>query len=459
MKNAYFKSLTALALTTSLTAFSVPAFAQLDEIVVTAQKRETNLQETPIAISALPSETIELQGITQTKDLSGLAPNVAVNGGTTNATASVITIRGIPTNADETQGFDSPIGLYIDGVYLARSSASSFEVADLERVEVLRGPQGTLFGRNTTGGAVNFITKSPSEDPSAKLKIGYGNYNQKEARAILNTGTVSDRARFSLGLLHKSRDGVVDNLLEPDNSQDPGGHKTNAARLAIEIDLTDNLKLTNITDWTDIEGVPHANQLSGVGDGVFRPNLTIDGNTFAQVQPANVGGYLANATALESQCGSPLASVQRERLDEICLESAGASTDMLRGNMTRLELDLESVLIRSTTAFRGWENSILGSDLDGVGTIQGSIFEQASTFNGLPAAITGFLVPPFSGPTNPTALFLQGQAVPITNQPLFQAANEREQNQFSQEIEFIGASGGNFEWVLGGFYFKEQEVR
>lgn len=455
MRKTYLKGLSALAVTTSLTAFSTPAFAQMDEIIVTAQKRETNLQETPIAISALPSEQIELQGITQTKDLSGLAPNVAVNGGTTNATASVITIRGIPTNADETQGFDSPIGLYLDGVYLSRSSASSFEVADMERIEILRGPQGTLFGRNTTGGAVNFITKAPSEEASAKLKLGYGSYNQKEARAILNSGTISDTARISLGYLYKSRNGVVDNLLQSDKGKDPGANETHSARLAIELDLADNFKLTNITDWTDIDGVPHANQLSAVGDGVFRPNVTIGGNTFAPVQPANVGGYLANATALESQCGAPLASVQRERLDSICLESAGESTDTIRGNMTRLELDLDSVTVRSTTAFRGWENTIRGSDLDGLGTIQGSIFEQASTFNGLPAAITGFLVPPFSGPTNPTALFLEGLAVPTTNQPLFQATNEREQNQFSQEIEVIGGSGSDFEWVLGGFYFKE----
>ena len=454
MKTLYSKGLKVLTVTTALSAMSAPALAQLDEIVVTAQKREQNLQDTPIAISALPSEQIELQGITQTKDLSGLAPNVAVNGGTTNATASVITIRGIPTNADETQGFDSPIGLYLDGVYLSRSSASSFEVADMERIEVLRGPQGTLFGRNTTGGAVNFITKSPSEDAGGKLKIGYGKYNQQEARVILNSGTIDDTARISLGYLYKSRDGVVDNLLQDDKSLDPGGHETQSARLAIDLDLGENVTVTNITDWSEIEGVPHANQLSGVGDGVFRPNVTIGGNTFAQVQPANVGDYLANATVLESQCGAPLASVSRERLDEICLESAGASTDIIRGNMTRVELDLDSVLIRSTTAFRGWENSILGSDLDGLGTVQGSIFDQASLFNGLPASITGFLVPPFSGPTNPTALFLQGQPVPTTTQPLFQATNEREQSQFSQEFELIG-SGENLEWVLGAFYFKE----
>ena len=458
---ARYRVMKSLLAGAALGALYSPAYAQDqvgvrdDIIIVTANKREQNLQETPIAISALSSETIELQGITQTQDLSGLAPNVAVNGGTTNATASVITIRGIPTNADETQGFDSPIGLYLDGVYLARSSASSFEVADIERIEVLRGPQGTLFGRNTTGGAVNFITKAPSEEASAKVKLGYGNYNQKQARIILNSGTIYDCARISLGYMYKKRNGVVDNILQPDKSLDPGGNETHSARLAVEVDITENLKLSNISDWSKIDGVPHANQLAAVGDGVFRPNVTIGGNTFAQVQPANVGGYLANAAALEPQCGAPLASVQRARLDSICLEGAGLSTDIIRGNMTRLELDLDTVTVRSTTAFRGWKNEIRGSDLDGLGTIRGPVFNQASTFNGLPAAITGFLVPPFSGAMNPTAQFLQSLAVPTTTQPLFQARNDREQSQFSQEIEIVGGTGTNFEWVLGGFYFSE----
>ncbi len=445
----------------ALGALYSPAYAQDDDgvndsvIIVTANKREQNLQEIPVAISALSSEQVELQGISETQDLSGLAPNVSVNGGTTNATAAVITIRGIPTSADETQGYDSPIGLYLDGVYLARSSASSFEVADIERIEVLRGPQGTLFGRNTTGGAINFITKAPSEEASAKVKLGYGNYNQKQARVIVNSGTIFDSGRISLGYLYKKRNGVVDNILQPDKSLDPGGNETHGARLAFELDVTDNLKLTNITDWTKIKGVPHVAQLSEVGDGVFRPNVTIGGNIFAQVQPANVGGYLANATALEPQCGAPLASVQRARLDSICLESAGLSTDTIRGNMTRLELDLDTVTVRSTTAFRGWKNTST-DDLDGLGTIRGPVFGQASTFNGLPASITGFLVPPFSGPTNPTALFLQSLPVPTTTQPLFQAQNDRGQTQFSQEIEIVGGSGTNFEWVLGGFYFSEK---
>ena len=426
--------------------------ATLDTIVITANKRTENLQQAPLAISAISAEQVELQGISEAKDLSALAPNVAVSGGTTNATAAIITIRGIPTPGDETQGYDSPIGLYLDGVYLARSSAASFEVADIERVEVLRGPQGTLFGRNTTGGAINFITRLPGDETSIRLKLGYGNFDQKLARIVADSGVIADSLRLSFGYLHKQRDGVVDNLLQPKNSLDPGGHKTDSFRFAATLDLTENIKLTNIFDWTKITGVPHANQLADVGDGTFRPNVTIGDFTYPQVQPANVAGYLASSTILEGGCGTPLSSVSRARLDPICLEDAGAATDKIWGNMTRIEADFDEITVRSTTAFRKWDNTIRGSDLDGLGTLQGPLFSQATLFNGMPASLIGFVLPPEQAAFAP---FIAATPVPTTTQPLFQATNDRRQKQFSQELEVVGGSGTAFEWVVGAFYFKE----
>jgi iron complex outermembrane receptor protein len=426
------------------------AFSDDREIIVSANKREQTLQETPIAITAVSAEQVELRGISETKDLAAVAPNVSVSGSTTNATASVVTIRGIPTPGDETQGFDSPIGLYLDGVYLARSSASSFEVADIERIEVLRGPQGTLFGRNTTGGAINYITKRPSDDASLKFKLGYGNYNQQSARLIVNTGDQGG-VRASVGYIYKSRNGTVDNLLEPRDSRDPGGFKTHGVRFAVEADLSDNLLLTNIFDWTQTKGVPPANQLVAVGDGTFRPNVTIGGFTFAQVQPANVKGYLGLATVLEPGCPSPLNAISLKRLDELCSESDGVSTDRVYGNMTRLEWQGESILIRATTALRYWRNRIEGSDLDGMGSLRGPAFSQSTLFNGMPASLLGFIptLPPGSAP------IIAALPVPTVVQPLFQANNSRRQNQFSQEIEVVGGTGTSFEWVLGGFFFKE----
>jgi iron complex outermembrane recepter protein len=419
-------------------------------IYVTAQRREQELQETPLAISAITSEQVELQGISEVRDVSALAPNVSILQGTTNATAAIITIRGVPTLGDETQGFDTPIGLYLDGVYLARSAAASFEVADIERIEVLRGPQGTLFGRNTIGGAINFITRDPEEQAGVRVRLGLGNYDQRSGRIIVNSGRIGDRLRLSAGYVHRERSGVVDNLLQPDDSLDPGSNNVDSARVALVFDITDRITLRNVFDYTRIDSVIHTSQLAEVGGGIFRPDVTIDGFTFAQVQPANLAGYLASATALEPQCGPPLASVSLDRLDSLCLEGHRPSTDKIYGNMTRLEIDLDAVRIRSTTAFRGWRNRVRGGDLDGLGTIQGPLFSDATVLNGMPLATLSLFLP--AG----TAAFLAGSPVPTTTQPLFQVDNKRSQSQFSQEVEVVSNLGGDFEFVVGGFYFRER---
>lgn len=450
----------------AICGLAAPAFAQgaelsvgdaaeqgVGEIVVTAQKRSESLQRTPIAISAIPAAQLDLQGIAEAKDLSAIAPNLSVVGATTNATAAVISIRGIPTSADETQGYDSSIGVYVDGIYMARSSAATFEVADIERVEVLRGPQGTLFGRNTTGGAVNFITRAPSSEAGLSLRAGIGNYDMRTARAVFNTGTLADSLRMSFSYLYKQRDGIVDNLLAAEN-RDPGSSLIHSARWSAQLDLGDRVKITNIFDWTRVEGVAGYQQLSAVGNGNatdFPSALSLGGNVFPVVKPANVLGYLNEATSLDARCGTPVSQISTERRTRVCNNSAQPSVDKLWGNMTRVEADLDWLTIRSTTAARWWRNHIAGSDLDGMGAISGPAFSQASLLNGMPLQVLD-LIPTLS-PAARTAL--AAAAVPTTTQDLFSTRNDRRQKQFSQELEFVSNSGGAFEWVLGAFYFKE----
>jgi iron complex outermembrane recepter protein len=447
----------------SLLGLSAPAFAQqaaeaeekdpaFGEIIVTAQKREQNLQDIPISISAISGEQAELQGLTEVKDIAAIAPNVSVLGGTTNAAAAVVTIRGIPTPADETQGFDSPIGLYLDGVYLARSSTASFEVADIERIEVLRGPQGTLFGRNTTGGAVNFITREPSEETSLKLRGGVGNYSQQLFRASLDTGRiVGDTMKMTFTGLYKRRDGVVDNLLQPKDRLDPGGAKTTGFRWGWVFEPSESVKITNILDYTKTTGVPHAQQLAALGNGV--PNTTVFVPGFNNVTPAPVQQYLAQSTILQPGCGK---DVSLTRLDKLCLDGAGTSTDKIWGDMFRLDVDMGGVTLRSTTAYRQWRNNIRGSDLDGLGSLRGALFNIGSptaplaTFTGFPTSVLTNIGIPL-----PNAQFLTAGTVPQITQSLFQAKNIRRQNQFSQEIELLSDSDGPFNWVLGAFFFKE----
>ncbi len=453
----------ALLTTAAAAALATPAYAQnaenadapsggLSEIVVTANKRSENLQKTPIAISAVPAEALELRGLTEAKDLSAIAPNVSIVGATTNATAAVVTIRGIPTPADETQGFDSPIGMYLDGVYLARSSASTFEVADIERVEVLRGPQGTLFGRNTTGGAINFITKKPSSEASLKLRAGAGNYGMWTGRILANSGDMNG-LRLSLGYLHRQRNGVVDDLLEPKKGRDPGATKVDSFRGAVDWDMSDTFNVYNVFDYTRIKGAPMVMQLAAVGDGTFLPNVTLGGNTFSQVQPANVAGYLNASTVVEPGCNK---TVSRAYRDTVCLNSGNQSQDTIWGNMFRMELNLPTITVRSTTSYRKWWNDIQGGDLDGLGTLRGPLFNIGSpsapyaTFTGFPTSVlTNVGIP--AG----TAAFLTAGTVPTTTAPLFAAETRRGQNQFSQELEFVSSTDGDFQWVAGAFYFHE----
>jgi iron complex outermembrane recepter protein len=437
----------------SIFGLSTPAFAQaaaeddkgLEEIIVTANKRAENIQLAPLAITAISAAQAELRGISEVKDISSLAPNVSVVSGTTNATASVVTIRGISTAADESQGFDSPIGIYIDGVYVARSSASTVEVADIERIEVLRGPQGTLFGRNTTGGAVNFISRDPSKEAGVRIKAGYGNYNLVNVKGTFDTGEFADGLRMSFGGVYKRRDGTVDNLLEPKNSRDPGAFKTTGFRWATVFEPTDTIKVTNIFDYTKIKGTVTANQLAAVGTGAPNPTVFFPG--FNNVTPAPVAQYLAQSTITQAGCPKAPSTV---RLDSLCQEGAAPYTDKIWGELFRIETEFGGVKLRSSTSFRKWRNIQTGTDLDGLGTIRGAALGPSSTtFNGFPAAV----LTPVVGAG--AAAFLSSQPVFSANVSLFQTVNDRRNNQYSQEVELISNGNGNLDWVLGAFYFHE----
>jgi iron complex outermembrane recepter protein len=157
--------------------------------------------------------------------------------------------------------------------------------------------------------------------------------------------------------------------------------------------------------------------------------------------------YLAQSSIIQASCGK---DVSLNRLDALCLQSAGTSTDKIWGDLFRVDLDMGGVTLRSSTAYRQWRNNIKGSDLDGLGGIRGAILgPPATTLNGFPAAVLGLFQPA------QTAAFLASQPVFSANVSLFQANNVRRQNQFSQELELISDSDGPFNWVLGAFFFKE----
>ncbi len=220
-----FKTRLALGSAMALTALiSTPALAQdatidggLDEIVVTADKTgERALQETPIAVSVVDGDLMEAQGLRRVEDIATYVPGLTVG---RNISASFVTVRGIGSNG----GSEPSVATQVDGVYMANSVAFT-EFADIERVEVLRGPQGTLYGRNTTGGSINFISRQPSDEFGGRLSASYGNYGATSLSAYVTGPIAGDELTASLAVTRNTRDPYYNNIA-------PGGH---------DIDSVDN---------------------------------------------------------------------------------------------------------------------------------------------------------------------------------------------------------------------------
>jgi len=420
----------------------------LADIVVTAQKRAQNLQDVPIAISAISSEKLEQLSVRDSRDLSGLAPNVTIMPGTVSNSAAVFSMRGISNGGSESFGVDAANGLYVDGVYIARAGAMGLDVMDLERVEVLRGPQGTLFGRNTTGGAMHFISRAPSSTFRMKAEAGYGNYDAWNGKIVLDPGEIAGIST-SFSYSHNERNGIVDNILQPKDSKDPGARKSDAFRIAARAELGSTGSIQYIFDWSRIVGTPMPFQLTNVADGTYRDPILIDGQEVMVTQQAPVEQYLAGATFTDPQCAA-LAAPQRAYRSTVCNDILSRARDKSWGHNLQLQNDFGAFKIKSTTGYRFWRSYTL-SDLDGIGGITGSAYTAASLFNGMPASLLQYI------PSIPTAAipYISAAAVPTTSQNLFDIDNNRRHKQFSHELEISGDTS-TLDWVVGGFYFWER---
>ena len=244
--------------------------SMLEEVVVTAQKKEETLQDAPIAITALTASTIDDLDIANVVDLAGMAPNVHIINTPSNNTAATIAIRGGSTT-NPAITWEPTVGMYLDGVYLGKGQGSIFDVVDLERVEILRGPQGTLYGRNTLGGAINLISKKPSgEGMSSKLTLG--NYGLRQAQFITDFGLGENR--FAKLVVNKKQragyvrmydspyqaaQGVVPNTVSSNDKLDAIDSTGYKFTYLYEGDKT---TVTFTTDKTDQKNVPPFAQLT-----------------------------------------------------------------------------------------------------------------------------------------------------------------------------------------------------
>jgi iron complex outermembrane recepter protein len=376
----------------------------LKEIIVTAQKREENLQTAPVSVTAVDAEMLTARGVTDISRLDFVAPNVDITTSLVSDAIIDVYIRGLG-NDDYTYSFDSPVTVYVDGVPLGSQAGAVFDMIDLERVEVLRGPQGTLYGRNTIGGAVNFISAKPSETAGFEQKFTEGSFHRFESRTRVESGDIGDTGlKAQLSYVHKDSDGYVRNTLQGDPGKWPGAQHLDAVRAALRWDQ----------------------------GGPFRANysyeLSIDNSTPPATQALALYPGAAAYYGVSPLLGGSAPVVAADRLGTLALDREDEDRNEIQGHTLTLEGDLANdMTIKSLTGFRRFEMHSPAINADGQGGLEGLILNPA----------TGAVAPAPVGIFSPTEF--------------------DHVHQVSEELDLLGkAFDKKLDYVVGAFYYDQK---
>lgn len=314
----------------------------LEEIVVTAQKREENLQQTPVAVTAVSAETLANINADTFSDIARIAPSVQVGG----LNANQLVIRGV---GQQQPGLFSEQGaaIYVDGVYRPRFIMNSINFSSVARMEVLRGPQGTLYGKNAVGGAINIVTRAPGNDFGGDLQAQYGSRDHRKFDAAMNIPLVTDRLAAYLSYNYNKQDGYIDNLYTGGKLSDTNYYAVHAG---LRLNVTDNLSLTLQSDY-------YRQEQSGVG------YVLLDASRFPPVtfaaRDAILRSYRTNDD-YANQAGDPSQSLVNDKGASLTLDwSVGPGT------------------LKSITAYRKYDDSVV-SDADGTPLVARSNPSQLS---------------------------------------------------------------------------------
>jgi iron complex outermembrane receptor protein len=403
-----------LRATTALTATlaAAPILAQtetentqtggiIEDVVVTAQRRSESVQDVPIAISAFSADQLRSQGVANTLQLGQFVPNLVAQNNTGIGSANAFYLRGLG-NTETIATFDPPVGTYVDDIYMSRQNANNINLFDVERVEVLRGPQGTLFGRNTTGGAINVILKEPGEKFGGFVELSYGRYEQKIARGSVDL-PVSDKFAFKVSGYWQEDDGFVKNVTTGDRLNDDDGW---GGRIGLRAELTDSLR------W-----VASYARIDHDGENI----LNFECNP---ANPSDCDGRFVTTGLREGSTASisPYAPLVISGRKANYLMGNRTSTDLITSNL-ELELSEQTSLSFIT------------------GYIDMSQQYALDFFDGRSG-------PSLANPEPPVRGFTRGG---------FTILNDGTHEQFSQEIKLNGTLGdGTIEYVAGGYYLDER---
>jgi iron complex outermembrane receptor protein len=280
-----------LAASAIAAGFAFPAFAQnaapadqpsassggLEEIVVTAERREEKLRDVPVAVTSFSAAALQTRNITDIRGIQGFAPNVAIVQSPGYQTESDVSIRGGVT-INPAPYWDPTNGLYVDGVFIPKAIGNVMDMANIDHIEVLRGPQGTLYGRNSLGGAINIVTQKPTGVLEGYITAGAGNYGSTAVRGNINLPKIGI---FSIQLsgAMEGHDGYINSVNTPGFKSYQGKFdslNSRAGRIAVRADITDDLTLDYSFDSSYQVDTPNYSQLTRVGIGgptaIFDPN-------------------------------------------------------------------------------------------------------------------------------------------------------------------------------------------
>jgi iron complex outermembrane receptor protein len=270
---------------------------ELAEIQVTAQRTSSTVQETPIAVTAVDARLLEERQVISVKDVGAIVPGLLVEPVTTTSNSARIVLRGV---GQENSGilYDPAVGVYVDDVYQPRLNGMFFDFFDVERVEVLRGPQGTLYGRNTSGGAIKLVSRTPSLDRAeGGGDISFGNYNALSLRGYASVPLVTDKLALSASFVKRERDGIIRST---NTGERLGDIDSLAARTKLHYKPTDALTMTFSLDYMQDRGDPGIGVPIAVGPGVNNPNARPDRSLYwseldgPQASDLDSVGFVAN---------------------------------------------------------------------------------------------------------------------------------------------------------------------
>lgn len=382
--------------------------AGLQEITVTARRQEESLQEVPVSVTAVAGALLDQLNVQDVSSVAELAPNLSISHLSGSTTSAAIQIRGIG-QTEPAATAEQGVGLYLDGVYIARTGGAVFELMDLERIEVLRGPQGTLFGRNTTGGAVQLVSKKPADQFAVEEKLSYGRYNDWYSRTRLDTGFIGRTpVRATIAYLHRQRDGYFDNTLAPPD-EDPGAFDNDSVWVSAVGEFSDRFSASYALDWNRRDGTTTFFQLAAAA-----PDLL---------------SYYGNSSLFG---GAPFV-VSRERLDsgqQAPFNGRFNSVSETLGHNLTFEWRLRDAFrVKSISAYRSFRQETT-CNMSGSGVMRGVVLDPVTYA--------------FAGIQD-----LYG--------PYDCAKVPERQLQYSEELQALGKSGP-WSYVAGLFYFYERSA-